>query len=113
MGSNTSAKRVNLNWGDGLKRAQRLTDGLPNKYSSCEHRGETSHHEDEPSCNASGARGFSFALLSAETHLTYCDKPVVALPLPVSTAHRISPGFSISPVPMRFLTKGAEKWFHV
>ena len=82
MGSNTSAKRVNLNWGDGLKQAQRLTDGLPNKDSSCEHRGETSHPEDEPSCNASGARGFRFAMLSAETHLTCCDKPVVAQTAP-------------------------------
>ncbi|WP_114989342.1 hypothetical protein [Synechococcus sp. N19] len=82
------SEAVHLHWGDGLQCAQGLTDGLPNKDSTGEHRSETSQPEDEPSCNASGARGFCVALLSAGSHLSCCDKPVVA-----QTAH----GFNWAP----------------
>ena len=75
-------KRLNLNWGDCLERAQRLTDGLTNKDPTGEYRSETSQPEDESSCNASGARGFRFGLLTAETHMSCCNKPVVAQVVP-------------------------------
>ena len=82
IGSNNSAKRVNLNWVDRLKRVQRFPDGLPNKDSTGERSSETSQPEDESRCNASGARAFYLALLSAESHLSFCVKSVVSQTAP-------------------------------
>ena len=82
MSSTYSAKRINLNWSDRLERAQRLIDGLPDKDPTGEHSSETSQPEGKSSCDTSGTRGFCFALLSAESHLSGCDKSVVAQTVP-------------------------------
>ena len=66
-----SAKRVDFDWRDRLKRAQRLTDGLPNKARTSQHRSETAQPEDDSCSNTSGASEFFFALLSAGNHLSY------------------------------------------
>ncbi|AHF63462.1 hypothetical protein Syncc8109_1091 [Synechococcus sp. WH 8109] len=55
---------------------------MPNKDPTGEHRSETSQPEDESSCNASGSRGLSFALLSAGSHLSCCNKRVLAQVVP-------------------------------
>ena len=65
-----SAKRVDFDRLDRLKRAQRLTDGLRNKDPASQHRSETAQPENDSCCNTSGANEFLFALLSAGNHLS-------------------------------------------
>ena len=72
-----SAKRVNFDGSDRLNRAQRFANGLPNQESTGQHCSETTQPEDDSSCNASGACVFSLSLLSAGSHLSCCDEPVV------------------------------------
>ena len=71
------AERVDLDWSDHHNRAQRFTDGLPNKEPASQHRSETSQPEDDSGCNASGASCFSSSLLSAEIHQSLCDEVIV------------------------------------
>ena len=73
-----SAERVDFDWSDHLNRAQRFTDGLPNKPPASQHRSETSQSEEDGRSNANGVGEFFFALLSAGSHLSCCDEPVVA-----------------------------------
>ena len=66
-----SAKRVDFDRLDRLKRAQRLTDGLRNKDPTSQYRSETAQPGDDYCCNTSGASEFFFALLSAGNNLNW------------------------------------------
>ena len=67
-----------FDWSDHLNRAQRFTDGLPNKETASQHSRETAQSKEDCRSYANGVGEFFFALLSAGSHLSCCDEPVLA-----------------------------------